>query len=41
MVGMFNETEVSFCSGCIEAMGEVVEEYYVHKYKEAEFATVH
>ena len=39
--GFFNETPVSFCSCCIEAMSEVVEEYYVYKYNEAEQATVH
>jgi hypothetical protein len=41
MEGLFNDTPVLFCSLCIEAMSEVVEEYYVYKYKEYEQATVH
>jgi len=39
--GLFNNTPVLFCSLCIEAMGELVEEYYVHKDQEYEQATVH
>jgi hypothetical protein len=39
--GVFDERPVSFCIFCVEAMSEVVEEYYVHKYKEAASATVH
>jgi hypothetical protein len=41
MEGLFNDTPVFFCTLCIEAMSELVEEYYVHRYKEYEQATVH
>ncbi len=38
---MFNVHAITICSDCIEVMAEVIEEYYVYKYNEAERATVH
>ena len=38
---MFNVHAITICSDCIEVMAEVIEEYYVYKYNEAEQSTLH
>jgi hypothetical protein len=39
--GEFDDRPVFFCSDCITALSEIIEEYYAYKYKEHEQATVH
>ena len=39
--GEFDDRPVFFCSDCIDALSEIIGEYYAYKYKEHEQATVH
>lgn len=39
--GDFNDRPVFFCSDCIVALSEIIEEYHEYHYKEQEQATVH
>jgi hypothetical protein len=41
MEGLFNDTPVFFCTLCIEAMSDIVEEYHIHTYKENDSKTIH